>query len=153
MIVKLHPVYKEAARVIANRVDVEGYGILIKHHEILDVLELVEPTTLTNYKQFSLDRMSLTEKLKEELLEEYNIYIMNKHGEGYVVLTPEEQIEKAPQKHMKKAKREIMRATNSLINVNVSALSTEGEELRLRSLSRLAFISSSVKQNKLLADK
>lgn len=147
---KLHPAYKEAAKAISEAVRVEGYGMFIDHTTILGMLELSEPSTIAEYKQFSLDRMFQTEKLKEELLIEHNIYLMSEYGRGYTVLSPDDQVEKAPAKHMNKAKREIIKAERALVNVDITALSSDGERIRLRGLSKLAFIKSTVKNTKLI---
>jgi len=150
MAIKLFPAYMEAARAIVESVDKEGYGMLIDHATLLAMLGLEEPTTISEYKQFSLDRMFQIEKLKEELLIEHSIYLMSEYGKGYVVLTPDEQVEQAPAKHMKKAKREMIKAEQALVNVDITALSSDGERIRLRGLSKMAFIRSTVKNTKLI---
>ena len=146
---KIEPLYKGVASDIARRVSHAGYGFMIPHATMNEMLDLHAPDSVYRYKQYLIDRMVATEGLKKQLLDEHNIYLMVDHGKGYTVLHPNDQVEIAPRKHMRKAQIEMTRAVKSLTNVNVSHLSHESDGLRLRNLSKIAFIANTVKGNKL----
>lgn len=77
-----------------------GDGKLIKHEWLKDkfglkVLRLGDFETVDDFlKSIDLQQfayMSLVDKLRWNLLEEYKMYIKNQRGEGYIILRPEEQ--------------------------------------------------------------
>lgn len=149
MTIKKHPAWKEALAKVVERVNNDGYGCFISHKEILEWLDLEEPTSVAGYKQFSLLLLSQTETLKSSLLHDHSIYLMNDRGKGYTVLTPDNQVVEGPALHMKKAMVQIRKATDAATHVDTAKLSAPGRESRTRNLSKLAFLTATLGSKRL----
>ena len=146
---KKHPSWKEAVDRVVDRVNTTGRGCFISHDEILGWFDLEEPSTVEGYKKFSFLRLQYVEQMKEELLVEHNIFLMNDRGLGYVVLHPDDQVVLAPATYMKKALTQIRKAADSVLHVDSTKLSASGHADRRRNLAKLAFLSSTVSSRRL----
>lgn len=149
---KFYPAWKQAGIEIAEMVKNKGYGFIISHDDLLNMLELKKPTGLVTpavCEQFSLKRLSYIELLKDFLLRDNNIYLWNVQGEGYQVLCPDEQVKAGPAKHLKHARKEISKAIQILTNVNNQLLSTDGKRIQERGIARVAFLESCFSQKKI----
>ena len=143
-----YPEWKEARDRILGRVQSEGYGILISMQELHDYLDRQPPTTVENYKKYQFQWLGNVENLKDSLLEEHNICMMNSRGEGYIVCTPDDQVSKAYTKIMKRARLALRKAINTLTNVNQDLLSGEGSKIRLENMAKVAFIKQAMNKKK-----
>ena len=137
-----YPVWREAASVIAGRVDAEGYGFLMSHEEIFQMLEISEPQTVEEARRQRVDVLRRVEGLREVLLEEYQIYLHNEFARGYRVLPPDEQVTKGFKRYYMKSLKNLRRGIRVLRNVNHRLLSHDGAISRDRNLERALFVSS-----------
>ena len=144
-----YPEWKEARDRILSRVQLEGYGILISMQELHDYMEMKPPGTIEQYKKYQFQWLGNVENLKDSLLEEHNICMMNSRGEGYIVCTPDDQVSKAYTKIMKKARLALRKAINTLTNVNQDLLSNEGSKIRLENMAKVAFIKQAMNKRKI----
>ncbi|MCP4652595.1 MAG: hypothetical protein GY858_04345 [Candidatus Omnitrophica bacterium] len=144
-----YPGWKNALDEILIRIEKNGYGCLILHDELKQWLSLEEPKTIEEYKKHEFEYMSSIEKLKEDLLLDHSVYLMNMKGQGYQVLIPEEQVTRAPDKHTKKASAELRKAARALSNVKTELLSVETENLRLSKMARIAFLKTVFSKRKI----
>ncbi len=79
---KVHPIYKQIAKEISDRKDIDGYGFILQHEELAVMLE-------TEYK--TQKYRSLIEALKDYLLKTYRIYLNIIHKTGYKIVHPDSQ--------------------------------------------------------------
>ena len=143
---KQHPPYKNAVKNIVISVEENGYGALFKHNKLKEWMEIKEPKTIAEYKKTEFDYLSALDKLKDELLHDYHLFLANDLGKGYRVLHPDEQISNGVDKHIRKAQQQIIQATRVLTYVNDELLSIEGAQVRMRKMERAAFLQSAFKK-------
>ena len=141
-IIRIYPPWKEAVQVIANRVRQEGYGIIFSHEELLNLFDLKMPETATPevWRKLQFDLLQNLDNLKDALLSEHSIFLLNIRGLGYEILHPGDQIEVVPQKYMKKIHTLIMKSIKSLVCVAEGVLDEGQQQSRLRNLERMAFL-------------
>ena len=144
-----YPEWKEAKDRILDRVQLEGHGILISMQELHDYMEISPPPTVDEYKKYQFQWLGNVENLKDSLLEEHNICMMNSRGEGYIICTPDDQVSKAYAKIMKKAWLALRKAMNTLTNVKQDLLSNEGSKIRLENMAKVAFIKQAMNKKKI----
>lgn len=140
--IRIYPPWKEAVEIIAGRVKREGYGIIFSHEELLNLFDLKTPELATPevWRKLQFDVLQSLESLKDALLSEHSIYLLNIRGLGYQALPPGEQVEVVPRKYMKKIHNLIMKSIKSLVHVADEMLDEGQQETRLRNLEKLAFL-------------
>jgi len=142
------PAWREAIDTIAQMVEERGRNLYFSHEEMDVMLDLPKLTKMPKsidefeeyFKKRGIERLESMEQLKSSLLEEYNIQLKNVPGQGYRVTEADEQVIKGPDKHMRKAKREMLKANKLLVFVDNNSLSMEAREAQLRQLGRIAFL-------------
>ena len=144
-----YPEWKHAVDKIVEKVEFEGYGIIITHEQLLEYFSMEEPEKVEDFKKFQLKLMSYIVNLVDALLIENNICLMNIRGKGYQVLNPNEQIEIAPEHYYQKARKQLNRAMKTLIHVDADLLSGEKKQQRLDKMKRMAFIKSAMNKRKI----
>jgi hypothetical protein len=151
---KAYPGWKNALEKILIRVKLEGYGVIFSHEELLALMDIQIPqvATLQELQKYQLETLSSVENLKDTLIEEYSLYLMNIRGVGYQILHPNDQVDKAPKKHLKKMRKELTRAMTSLTNVHAELLDYDRSQARVRGLARLAFIRAAINKKKIFID-
>jgi hypothetical protein len=146
---RIHPIWKEVANTIVSRIGVEGYGFLIEHQELLDMLEIKEPTTISEAMKQRLEILKKVEELKNDLLYEHNLLLYNEFNRGYVVLEPDQQVTKGYERQFDKARKKIHKAIDVLTHVSHDMLSQSAKEQRDRNLSKSVFVLSAFNKRKL----
>ena len=148
---KAYPGWKNAIEKIMERVNTEGFGVLFSKKELLDYCDIKVPerATAPEWQQHSFEVLDHIDHMVKELSEEYDICLFNVKGQGYKVLHPNDQVEKEPQKHFKKIRREISKTKRSLTNVKTELLSDDKQTLRLNMLTRVAFIRGAMNKKRL----
>jgi hypothetical protein len=145
-----HPGWKNAIDMILERVKDKGYGVFFSHEELKEWLRIDPPRTIPESKAKEFEYLNALDHIRTELLEDHCMYLDNKKGEGYIVLVPDDQIEKAPEKLTKKAQAAIRKAAKALIYVNTELVSLESEALRLRKMEKIAFLKKAFGKRKFL---
>ena len=148
-----YPEWKEARDRILSRVQLEGYGILISMQELYNYMDMKKPLLTKDFEKFQFQWLGNVENLKDSLLEEYNICLMNSRGQGYVVCTPDDQVTKVPVKIMRKVRKELRKIISTCTNVNQELLSREGNKIRLENMAKVAFIKQAMNKKKIESDK
>ena len=148
-----YPEWKEARDRILERIQMQGYGILVSMQELHDYMDMKPPNTIDEYKKYQFKWLGSVENLKDSLLEEHNVCMMNSRGEGYIVCTPDDQVSKAYTKIMKRARFALRKAINTLTNVNQDLLSSEGSKVRLDNMAKVAFIKQAMNKRKITTEK
>lgn len=146
---RIHPIWKEVAGSIATRVEVDGYGFMIDHKELFEMLEIEEPKTIIDAKKQSLEVLKKVEELRSCLLYDYNIYLYNEFNKGYVVLKPDDQVTKGYDRQFDKARKKIHKAIDILNYVNHDLLSQDGVKQRDMNLSRSVFVLSAFRKRRI----
>ncbi len=137
---KLYPAFKHAALEILNRVESEGYGILITHEELHDWLDIELAETAKEERKRQWQILSQMEQLKELLLKEHNILLINSIGKGYHIPTPDNQVYKGWISYVEKAKKNLIKAQETLMYVNIELLSKEGMQCRQKNMHKMEMI-------------
>jgi len=150
--IRKEPAWKQATDDIVAKVQKDGYGFMISHDELLKLLDLQEPETFDQGKDFSLKKLSQFEALRNELLTKYSIHLENERGVGYKVVEPDEQVTESFDKRMKKVKSQLKKANDIISHVQVEMLSLEAEHQRIRNLNKIAFLRAMSRKKKLPGD-
>jgi len=145
---KRYPGWKNAEDKILGIIELNGYGQTISMEQLHNFMELEEPDTLEKYKKYQFEWLGSVENLKDSLLENHQICLMNLRGQGYIICTPDDQVSKAYAKLIKKAQMTLRKAINTLTNVNQSLLSEEGSKTRLENMAKVAFIKQAINKKK-----
>ena len=148
---KKYPAYVEAAEVIADRVEQEGFGFIVGLDELHDLLSVEKPEgmiTPERYREIALEMLGQLEGLKVELLEKFKIFLMNIHGQGYQAVTPSEQVQKGFKKHMGRMLKEHRKAMRVLTHVRHEMLSHEALAHLDSNLTKAVFIGRSLRRRK-----
>ena len=149
-----HPGWKNAVEIILKRFDKEGYGIVFSEKEILDMLELEKPSgTYAEYQQFDLEKLSQLNSLKKTLLEDANLCLDSAGNRSYMIMHPDDQINKTAQKYCKHARNKINRMATILTCVDNEALSMDGKQKQIDLLGRAAFIRAAMNKRKIIGGK
>lgn len=151
---RLHPIWKEAAKAIAARVSRDGYGFLISMEEIHEMLETRQARPLSLWKDVRKDMFDFLEKveeLKRECLHQHRILLFNQRGQGYQVLTPDDQVTKGWERQHEKVRKHLRKSLDVVVNTDSSALSEQGQKNRDRNIQRTVFIMSAADKRRIPA--
>lgn len=155
MTTREHPIWKEAATAISERVSHEGYGFMIRMQELYVMLEhdIPENADYCDFKKLEIEKMVKIEGLKRELLLNHNIHLINEYKEGYVVSKPDDQVDKGFNRHFKKARKQMNKGIEVLLNVDEDNLTNSGRECRDRNVNRSLFVIKSMNKRKISMQK
>jgi len=143
-----HPAWKNAVETILKEYGTQGYGTTYSHNELCNMFFMKMPNEAKSYdemKKLQIEYMFHIQKIKDVLQDEHHLYFDSVRGVGYEIRTPDFQVEHGTQKHMNKAKKQMVKATKCLINVDQSKLSTKSKLIRDNFITRVAFVSASFK--------
>ena len=131
--------------------EADGYGVKFTHQTIYDWLGITftDNGSRDEIKKEQLDYMTGICKIKDELLDNYNLCLHKVHSYGYEILHPREQIERGADSHMLKAQKALVKHTKILVNTDVSELGLTERNLQLDKINRIAFIKSAFRKRKL----
>ena len=149
---KKYPAWKNAVEIILTRFDKEGYGVMFSDNEINEMLEINKPGygSYDAFQKFQLERLSQLESLKIALLEDANLCLENSRGNGYMLMHPDDQINKTAKKFHKHARNKINRMVSVLTNVDNESLSIDCKRQQLDMLGKAAFIRAAMNKRKLI---
>ena len=147
-----YPVWRVALRDVLERVDEHGHGVIFTHDELKHAMGIKEAETVDEVKKLGFDYMQGIDKLKGELLFEHNIWLESIRGQGYQVLMPEDQVKIPPDKHIRRARGELNKAKNALINIKTNLLDYESENMRVIKLARIGFLKTAFNKRKILLE-
>lgn len=163
------PPWKNALDVILQHVEQQGREVLIPHEEIDQLLDLPNPEKLVEfepgfkyekdktvlfkkweevYRNRDFEKMRALDFLREALLTDHKLYLYNIHAKGYMILDSDNQVFKVPGKHLKKARKHIIKAAKSLHYLDMNRLSIEARETQLRQMNRVAFLKTQFDKKK-----
>lgn len=149
---RIHPIWKEAAGTIADRVEANGYGFLITWEEMNELLELRERKIGMTPKEMDaieFDKLDKVVSLSQELLDEHNIFIKNDRKKGYWVLDPDRQVTEGWEKEISRAKKHLHQSLKILNNVDLDKLTSDGAAARDRNLNKTVFVIAASNKRKL----
>ena len=146
-----YPFYEGAIAHVLERFEIESYGAMFLHEELKDWMGIKIGETIAEAHKENLDYFRGIVRVRDSLLEDYNICLASVVGNGYKILTPEEQIHKGPENYIRKSQKAISRAVSVLTNVDRNALSYETKDLQLAKIARMAFIKSAYRKRRIPA--
>lgn len=151
-VMRVHPIWKEAALTIAARVKSDGFGFVIDHESLYEMLESKMPRSFSLWKDVRKGQFEFLEKveeLKRECLLEHKILLYNVRGHGYQALKPDEQVTIGWERQHDKVRKHLRKSLEILSNVNTELLSDDGQKNRDRNIGRTVFIMSAANKRKI----
>lgn len=146
---KKSPGWKNALEYILGRFDEEGYGFLVSHEELEFWLDIgPEPPLTVDSKKWGMEKLNNVSPLIRCLRDEHNICLLSVQSEGYVVLTPDDQVEKGVDHHLKKARKALANATATAVNVDVDNLSDQGKAIQMRNILKIGHVRAAFNKRK-----
>jgi len=121
----LYPNWKQAAEKAINEFT---YGDFIPYEWLRDTMDLPLPKgniPYNKHQEYQLKWLGAKEKFKNWLLEEHQMDLQNVRGGGYTIMQPKDQSSIAYRTLGNGLKKNLKKATRSLLNVNSSLLTTE----------------------------
>ena len=146
---RVHPIWKEVALDIVARIETEGYGFMIEHKDLFDMLEIKEPKTISEAMKQRLEILEKVENVKSELLYNHNVLLFNEFNKGYKILNPDDQVTKGYDRQFDKARKKIHKAIDVLNYVNHELLSQSGTDQRDRNLAKSVFVLSAFNKRRI----
>jgi hypothetical protein len=120
---------------------------LISHEEINQIFGLKEPkTSIEEYKKYSFERLNLIDKLRKLMLENHKVYLRSYKGEGFVLLSPDNQIDYGVEHGYQKLQKVIKQTYAILDNVKQKALSQESKKKASDNKAKLSMLYSMTKK-------
>jgi len=152
---KKFPGWRNALEIVMVRFEKEGYGILFSEIELLSMMDIKKPDVASYdaFQNFQLDKLQAFDKLRVELLEEFNICLENSRGEGYIIMHPADQVTKIANKYFRQSRKKINRMIKTLTNVDNDQLGQHEQMHRLNQLGKAAFIKSAMNKRKIVGSK
>ena len=143
-----------AKQEIIKRFEEKGYNTDINHDEIKEwagirIVGANEKITGREHNKLALDYVDVLSRIRMPLLKEHNIMLFPIPGKGFQILAPNEQIEKVPRRHWKKAKREITKAMAALTYIDEKLLNDENKEIRNRGLIKAGYMLTAFRKRKI----
>lgn len=145
---KKYPPYQEVIEVIVDDVKQRGYCVFYSHNDLKTMLDIEKPTTIEEYEKAQFAYMNSLDAIRTELLEEHNICLENKKGDGYMVVEPDIQVSVVTDKRISKARDHIIKAGRLLSCVPQGLLTETAESLRLDKMKRVAFLRGAFRKRK-----
>lgn len=147
--VRKEPAWKHATDVIVAKVQEQGFGFLVPHEEIIQLLDLEEPVLYKDAQEYTLAKLGQIDKLKNELLSRYSIHLESERGQGYMVVEPDTQVTECFDRRMKKVVRQLRKANDIVTHVQEELLSLQAQDQRLRNINKIAFLRAMSRKKKL----
>lgn len=148
---KKYPPHQEVIEAIAEDVKQRGYGVFYTHKDLKQMLDIEEPKTIEEYEKSQFAYMNALDIIRTELLEEFNICLENKKGDGYMVVEPEIQVSVVTDKRISKARDHLVKAGRLLSCVPEGLLTDAAESLRLEKMKRVAFLRGAFRKRRFQA--
>lgn len=122
-----------------------NYGDFISHEELNALLNMPEPkTSLSEYKEWTVRRISQIEALSRWFLEERNMCLASVHAEGYRILQPSDQTQYAQESGMKVIRRELSKMARRIHYIDRSKLTHEQARDNANAMARAAFLKQQI---------
>lgn len=149
---RIHPIWKEAAEKIADRVQAEGYGFMImweELHRLLEIKEARDGMTKREFDAIGFDKLNKIENLSKLLLEEHRIYLKNRRNKGYQVLTPKLQATEGFDHEFGKVRKGLNKTMKVMVHIDSDLLDDDAKKLLDRNLSKVVFVMGAANKRKL----
>lgn len=143
-----YPMWERAVEMVRERFEAESYGLIVTHEDLKECMGIAPSKTMEEARKEDLDYLSII-KVKDALLEDYNICLYPVVGRGYEVLHPKDQIRKGADRYIKKSQRSLSRAMSTLAYADVDMIDTESRELQHLKMSRVAFIKTAFRKRRI----
>lgn len=141
-----YPLWKNVVDKVLDEIIANGHGATITHSKLNVWLDMVEPTDdVEAFKKYTLVRAGALTAAKKTLLRDHSVCFDSVHGVGYKILQPREQVDRIPEKHVDKARKNLRQAMSVLVNVKSNMLSIQEKCSKNRKIERLGFMSTATK--------
>ena len=137
----IDPIWRQAA---INAVEEFQYGEIIPWEWLSEELQLTRPNELLTSDQFQklqFEQLTRVDGFKEEMLTQYERYLVNVRGQGYRIVEPPHQTREAMAKLQKELRKAINDAMQALVNVNAKALTLDDARENADARAKLAAFS------------
>jgi len=151
VVLNVPPLVDKTVGKILERFGSSGYGVEFSHEEIHKWLgvEMLPSGTRADMKKESLEYVTGICKVKDELIDNYDMCFYSVTTYGYKILHPKEQIRKGADSYFRKAQKALMRHSKMIVNIDVSELDMEDRALQSSKQNRIAFIKAAFRKRSL----
>jgi len=146
--IKLYPGWKQALDQMLSAHNKNGFGTVFSHDQIKEWMDIPQPKTIDEYRKTELEYLTGLDRIKKELLFEHSLWLENRRAHGYEIVHPDEQVTAMPDKHIRKARRELNKASAALSIVQEELLSAEAKEARMKHMARTGFLKAAFNSRK-----
>ena len=143
------PLVDIALSEILEQFEAQGYGVKFTHDELTLWMGIRKATDINGVKKEQLDYMTGICKVKDALLDDYNLCLHSIQGHGYTILHPNDQVSKGADYYIKKSQKALTRYARVLVNLDATELSIESRHLQLSKTNRAAFIKAAFRKRRL----
>lgn len=119
------PIWRQAA---IDAVDEFEYGDIIPWEWLTEALQLSRPNTLLTPEQFQslqFEQLTRVDGFRDEMLTQYERYLINVRGIGYKIVEPPHQTREAMVKLHRELRKSVAAAMEALVNINSRMLSLD----------------------------
>lgn len=134
-------IYITAAKEAVEQFD---YGDVIPKRWLLNQFALEEPKTGTrkDFEDFAFEYLQNIEGFREEMLVNYQMYLVNIRGKGYMIAHPNQQTDLAMTRLKERVSSELIKARDTLTYVNANLLTDEEVKKRDEAQGKIAAIAA-----------
>jgi hypothetical protein len=135
---KLSPPWKNAVKVLIEA----GltYGSTLEKEKIIDLCELVRPTTIGEKEKFDLKLLQCTSEIKEALLVEHQMMLVTNRDGSYRVVAPKDQTAHAIESGAKSIAKELQRMACGVQYVNTALLDDAQRKQNADALAKISML-------------
>jgi hypothetical protein len=144
-----YPLWSLAVSNVLDRFESDEYDSMFTHDEMKGWMGIRKALIVDDVQKEQLDYLTGIEKVKSNLLDNYNICLFRVTGYGFKILHPTEQIRQGADNYVKKSQKALTRFVRVLVNVDIEKLDIESRDLQLNKLNRAAFIKAAFRKRKL----
>lgn len=101
--------------------------------------------TLEGYELYSLARLQFIDRVKTELLEQYQMLLKTKRGVGYEIVRPKHQTMHAMHVLKNEVSKMLKKTSSALLNINKTELSQTEKKANADAIAKLAALKSAKK--------
>jgi hypothetical protein len=136
--------YPEWKQAVLDAVGQFDHGDIIPMEWLRKAFDLYPPArgTAREFQDYQFKFLSYIENFKEDLLINHKRYLKSQRGNGYLVVSVEDQTGVAWEDFTRKIRKTMGQTNKALLNINTEQLSNEGLAINNNKLAKLANMAS-----------
>lgn len=123
-------------------------GDIVSHDWLKWALDLKEPRTADEFREYQWKWLSAIEQFKDELLVNHKIALRNVRGTGYQVVPPEAQAQYAVEHGMKAVRKGIGSAQRLLEHAKIDSMDSDSRRRHIDAQAKMDGLAGMVRRGK-----